>query len=136
MEKKKGGRPPKEIDKEQFENLCSLQCTRNEICEWFKITDKTLNAWCERTYGLGFSATYEQKRSRGKISLRRMQWRLAERNTSMAIFLGKQYLGQSDNVSVGVDLKMEDDPITKALKESGLTDGLEQEAATDPEVSV
>ena len=137
MEKKnKGGRPLKEIDKEQFENLCSLQCTKAEMCEWFKVTDKTLEAWCKRTYEAGFSDVFEQKRSKGKISLRRMQWRLAERNTAMAIFLGKQYLGQSDNVSVGVDLKMEDDPITKALKESGLTDGLEQEAAADIEVPV
>lgn len=32
------------------------------------------------------------------MSLRRMQWKLAEKNNSMAIFLGKQYLGQKDVV--------------------------------------
>ena len=32
----------------------------------------------------------------GKISLRRMQWRLAETSATMAIFLGKQYLGQKN----------------------------------------
>ena len=29
-----------------------------------------------------------------------MQWKLAEKNTSMAIFLGKQYLGQRDNIEI------------------------------------
>ena len=31
-----------------------------------------------------------------------MQWRLAEKNATIAIFLGKQYLGQRDNVDVNV----------------------------------
>ena len=31
-----------------------------------------------------------------------MQWRLAEKNATMAIFLGKQYLNQRDNVDVNV----------------------------------
>ena len=38
----------------------------------------------------------------GKISLRRKQWQLAEKSASMAIWLGKQYLGQRDNVDVTV----------------------------------
>lgn len=92
-------RPRKEIDKEQFEKLCGLQCTRDEICGWFDITDKTLDSWCKREYGEGFSATYEKKREAGKISLRRAQFRLAERSASMAIFLGKNYLGQTDGTA-------------------------------------
>ena len=92
----KMGRPPAEIDKRQFEQLCSFQCTRNEICDWFGITDKTLNAWCRRTYGQTFSVVFEEKRSKGKISLRRFQFQLAERNPTMAIFLGKQILNQQD----------------------------------------
>ena len=90
-------RPLKEIDKKQFENLCGLQCTKSEICSFFGVTDKTLENWCRRTYKLGFSDVFHQKRGIGKISLRRAQFRLAEKNAAMAIFLGKQYLGQSDN---------------------------------------
>jgi len=89
-------RPLKEIDPKQFVSLCGLQCTREEICTWFDVTEKTLEGFCKRTYGQGFSLVYAQKRSAGKISLRRHQWRLAEKNTAMAIFLGKNYLGQSD----------------------------------------
>jgi hypothetical protein len=32
-----------------------------------------------------------------KLSLRRNQLRLSEKSAGMAIFLGKQYLGQTDN---------------------------------------
>lgn len=35
------GRPKKEIDQKQFENLCGLQCTQEEICGFFDVTDKT-----------------------------------------------------------------------------------------------
>lgn len=90
------GRPKKEIDQKQFESLCGLQCTLEEICGWFGITDKTLDAWCRRTYHANFSEVFKQKRGAGKISLRRSQWRLAEKNANMAIWLGKQYLGQED----------------------------------------
>lgn len=124
--KNKGGRPRKEIDQKQFENLCSLQCTKEEICGWFDLTDKTLERWCKRTYHKGFSEVFRDKRSMGKISLRRMQWRLAERNANMAIFLGKQFLDQRENYSIGMNVTTEDDPITKALKESGIINGSER----------
>lgn len=89
-------RPRKEIDQKQFETLCGLQCTMLEICDALNVTDKTLNAWCKRTYGKHFSEVFRAKRGKGKVSLRRMQWRLAEKSATMAIWLGKQYLGQKD----------------------------------------
>lgn len=48
------------------------------------------------TYNKRFSTVFKEKRAGGKASLRRTQWRLAETNPSMAIFLGKNLLGQSD----------------------------------------
>lgn len=89
-----------EISKEEFEKLCALQCTKAEVCAFFGITDKTLERWCKRTYKLGFSDVFKEKRGLGKISLRRKQWHLADTSAAMAIFLGKQYLGQSDKVTV------------------------------------
>ena len=91
-------RPRKEIDKIEFEKLCGLQCTKAEICDWFSVTDKTIEAWCKRTYNKGFSDIFAIKRSKGKISLRRTQFKLAEKSPAMAIFLGKNYLGQSDKI--------------------------------------
>jgi len=92
------GRPRKEINQEEFEKLCGLQCTKAEICDWFSVTDKTLESWCKRTYKKGFSEIFSEKRSKGKISLRRTQFKLAEKSPAMAIFLGKNYLGQSDKI--------------------------------------
>lgn len=91
-----GGRPKKEIDKDQFEKLCGLQCTILEMCDYFDVDDKTLSKWCKDTYGKSFSEIFKIKRGRGLISLRRHQWNLAEKNSAMAIFLGKNYLGQKD----------------------------------------
>ena len=91
-------RPRKEIDKEEFEKLCALQCTYTEICAWFDVTDKTLNTWCKRVYDMSFSEIFAIKREKGKISLRRSQFQLAQKNAPMAIFLGKNYLGQRDSI--------------------------------------
>lgn len=111
-------RPLKEINKDQFEKLCYIQCTESEICEFFDVTDKTLNAWCKRTYdGQGFSEIYAKKRSIGKISLRRYQFQMAEKNAAMAMFLGKQYLGQRDNYVAEVQFDVEDlNPLAELLK--------------------
>ena len=90
------GRPKAKIDKKQFENLCGIQCTLLEIASWFDCDPDTIEAFCKREYGKKFSEVFALKRGKGKISLRRSQWRLAENNATMAIFLGKQYLGQKD----------------------------------------
>ena len=98
---KKGETPAQDrIDKKQFEKLCQLQCTLLEICDYFDVEDDTLNNWCKKTYRKTFSEVFKVKRGKGQISLRRMQWQQAEKNATMAIWLGKQYLGQRDNIEV------------------------------------
>ena len=120
------GRRPKEIDQKQFENLCGLQCTYDEICSWFDVTDKTLNSWCKRTYGKNFSEVFNEKRGRGKISLRRTQWELAKKNASMAIFLGKQYLGQSDQGGIVTEKDIrQEDALSASLKK--IAEGLDSD---------
>lgn len=90
-------RPKKQIDRHQFEQLCILQCTLEEMCGFFGCCTDTLESWCKRTYKKNFSEVFREKRGIGKISLRRAQFRLAEKNAAMAIWLGKQYLGQRDD---------------------------------------
>lgn len=94
----KRGRPRKSIDREQFEKLCWLQCTKGEIAGFFDCSDDTIENWCKRTYNDIFSAIYKKYSAGGKLSLRRYQMELAKKSPAMAIFLGKQYLGQKDNV--------------------------------------
>lgn len=95
-----GGRPKKEIDQKQFEALCKIQCTQEEICAVLDVSEKTLDRFCHKNYKKSFSKVFTEKRMGGKASLRRSQWKLAEKSATMAIWLGKQYLDQSDHVEV------------------------------------
>ena len=111
-------RPRIEIDQTQFEKLCGLQCSLEEIAGWFNCSEDTIEKWCQRTYEERFTDVFAKKRCAGKISLRRSQWKLAEKSAAMAIFLGKNYLGQSDTTVVEYGNKtFEDDALTRSLKE-------------------
>ena len=94
----KMGRPKIEINKDQFEKLCGIMCTLDEIAGVFNCSHDTIERWCKETYDTTFADISKRFQGTGKSSLRRMQFKLAERNASMAIWLGKQYLGQRDSV--------------------------------------
>ena len=106
-------RPRIPIDKATFEKLCGLQCTEQEIADWFNCSVDTIERFCKRTYKMRFAEVFNQKRSIGKISLRRMQWKLAEKSAPMAIFLGKNYLGQTDERKQQVELTAQEREQTK-----------------------
>lgn len=88
------GRPKKEIDYEIVQRLANIQCTQQEIASVVGISLRTLQR------DEKFNEIFEEARENGKASLRRIQWKHAEKSASMAIFLGKQYLGQRDNVEI------------------------------------
>ena len=116
----KMGRPRKEINKTEFEKLCFLQCTEREFCSWFDVSDETLNKWCKENYdGRTFLAVFKEKRENGLISLRRTQFQLAEKSPAMAIFLGKNLLGQTDKVEQTVNDVSEHKGITINFADNG-----------------
>lgn len=115
-DKKKVGRPQKDITVDQFEKLCNMQCTLEEIAGFFDCCDDTINNWCKKTYGDNFSGVFKSKSVGGKISLRRNQFKLSEKNASMAIFLGKQYLGQKDMPELEEKSNGVLDELTEALR--------------------
>lgn len=86
------------INKTQFESLCSIMCTREEVCAVLNVADSTLWMWCKETYGDSFEKVAERFRNVGKASLRRSQFALAEKNPTLSVWLGKQYLGQTDKI--------------------------------------
>jgi len=92
------GRPKKEISKEQFEKLCGLQCTLDEIAGFFNCSPDTIERFVKRTYHRNFADVFKEYSAQGKISLRRYQFKLAEKSAAMAIFLGKNLLGQTDRI--------------------------------------
>lgn len=94
--KKKTGRPRVEIDYKLVNSLCEIQCTGEEIASVLDIDYDTLNRRIKQDTGKSFTEYFDLKRQSGKASLRRKQWKMADNNATMAIWLGKQYLGQQD----------------------------------------
>lgn len=95
-EKKKMGRPPKQIDKTEFEKLCLLQCTEEEIAGWFDCSVDTIERWVKREYSATFAEIYAKYKEKGRISIRRAQYKLMQTSAPVVIWLGKQYLGQRE----------------------------------------
>lgn len=106
MGENKGGRPRKQIDKETFEKLCDLQCTVEDLADFFSCSHDTIQRWCMAEYGESFASIHKKHMAKGKASLRRNMFRLSEKNATMAIFLAKNYLGMSDNVEVKADTSL------------------------------
>jgi hypothetical protein len=86
----KMGRPRVVIDLETAEKLGQLQCTYKECAAFMGIPEGTL------VNREDFTSAFKKGLETGKISLRRTQFRLAEKSAGMAIWLGKQYLGQTE----------------------------------------
>src|ERR1700686_2341241 len=84
------------IDLTELEKLSSLQCTDEEIAAWFGVTTRTLE---RRRKVKKFAEVMEKGKAKGRISVRRMQMRLLENgNATMGVWLGKNILGQTDEV--------------------------------------
>lgn len=99
------GRPPINFDRKQFIDLVALGCNQEEICWFFRDeTGKvanidTLSRWCKREFGVNFQEYSKQNSLMAlKIQLRRNQFELSKHSVPMAIFLGKNWLGQTDKV--------------------------------------
>ena len=115
------GRPRKDYDKKTFADLIGIGCGTDEICWFFRDeTGKpanidTLSRWCVREFGVNFQEYRKQNGAMAlKIKLRNAQIKLAERSAAMAIFLGKNYLGQSDSSeAIGEDKNA---PVLELLK--------------------
>lgn len=60
-------RPKKEIDQEQFEKLCGLQCTKEEVADWFDCSEDTIERWCKATYDESFAVVFAKKGRLGKF---------------------------------------------------------------------
>lgn len=98
------GAPEKPINWELFEQLCGLQCTQSEIAACLKVHRETLSRRTEEHYGEDYSTIYKRYSETGYCSLRRHQFVLSKKNAAMAIWLGKNWLGQKENVSELKDL--------------------------------
>jgi hypothetical protein len=95
------GRPRLNIDPEALRKLCHLNCTVEEIAAFFGCNKKTIER--RMAEDESFAEIVDNGRSMGRLSVRRHQFRIMEGgNPTMAIWLGKQLLGQSDKREVEV----------------------------------
>lgn len=82
-------KPRLAIDPKQVELLASIGCTQEEIAVVVGCTARNLRK--------RFSTEMDAGKERLRVSLRRMQYEKAkDGNVAMLIWLGKQYLGQSE----------------------------------------
>lgn len=111
-----GGRPLLVLNQagiDLVQALGRLQCTNEEIASCLGTTDSTLlNAQNKEV----FLGALEKGKAEGRMSLRRIQMKLAETSATMAIFLGKQILGQRENVEPQ-RLVIENDNVKAVLTE-------------------
>jgi hypothetical protein len=101
-------RPRIDIDEDNFKKLCSLQCTLPEIASFFRCSEDTVERWCKRELKMSFAEAFKMHSAGGKISLRRWQFKMAEHSVPMAIWLGKQYLGQTEKQEMSLSTSSDD----------------------------
>lgn len=96
----------KDFNWDEIANMCEIQCTQAEIAKVMGCEENTLRAACKRDNKKDWAQFYAEHREKGKISLRRSQWKKAVTNldTTMLIFLGKNILGQKDKIENDVNM--------------------------------
>ena len=78
------------FDRKQFESLCGMQCSVEELRGWFGCDEAALNTWCMDTYGEDFRSAFDRLAMMGRIVLRGEQVAAAKKNVSMARHLETQ----------------------------------------------
>ena len=88
------GRKAADINLEDLEKLCGLQCTDEELAAWFGVSLRTIE---RRRQEPAFAEAMERGKARGRLSLRRNLFGLsAKGNVAASIFLAKNILGYKD----------------------------------------
>ena len=97
-------------DPDKIQMLASFGCSITEIAKYFRIDESTVRK--------KYKDELETGRESLKVRLRQLQWDHAARgNTALLIWLGKQYLGQTDRKEIDLIGNLE-----SVLKECGFED--------------
>jgi hypothetical protein len=89
-EKPKRGRPFKEINIELLKRMAARHSTMEEMADCLGITSETLRN--------NYLEVITEARGRGKLELRDLQWRIAEKGSAdMAKWLGRAILKQNES---------------------------------------
>lgn len=121
------GRPRADIDWDEVDKYLQAQCDGASIAGMFGIAPETLYRACQREHNVNFDTYSQQKKSEGKQLLRAKQFEVAMTGDRlMLIWLGKQYLEQSDKKELsgkdGKDLYPAPKVLTKEQAKQFLND--------------
>lgn len=109
------GRPAgsnKEIDVKTVESAAGIGCTVEEIAAVVGVSTKTIYSRMKDAPEI--MEAIERGRETGKATLRRLQWQGAQAgNATMLVWLGKQILGQRDQVDTNISVAK---PLEELLK--------------------
>jgi hypothetical protein len=106
----RGHRRKIEINFKELEKLCYMQCSEQEIAQWFHCGISTVAVRVKEQFGISFQEYFERHRIGGLISLRRNMFKMSENSPQMAIFLAKNWLSMSDRQEMEYSTK-ENKPI-------------------------
>tara|TARA_R100000655_G_scaffold96281_1_gene138662 strand:- start:37 stop:528 length:492 start_codon:yes stop_codon:yes gene_type:complete len=113
---KKVGRPKIQLNLSELQKLCRLNCTMPEIAAFFDVPLRTLED--KYTNDENVRNAIDKGRNEGKLSLRRKQIQIMDEtnNPTMAIWLGKQLLGQKDRQEILQDVHIEERKVLDLTK--------------------
>ncbi len=119
------GRKPTKIDWEKVDEYLKAQCSGAAIAGILGIHDNTLYMRCKTDNNVDFVTYAAQKRGEGKEMLRRKQFDKAlAGNVVMMIWLGKQYLGQSDKTeTMTKELPVDVEAVSREFQEKARARG-------------
>jgi len=106
-EYKSVGRPKSVFNWKEFDYLCSIGCTLEEMAGFFQLSKCELQRKVKQEYSESFSEYYEKKSQGIKIGLRRRQIQAAmDGSDTMLKFLGKNILGQKEKLDFEGEVKV------------------------------
>ena len=102
------GRPKSELNWTEFDFLCSIGCTLEEIAGFFQLNKNSLALRVKEEFGETFPVRYEKLSQGVKISLRRAQIKKAilGEDGPMQKFLGINMLGQKNKIDFEGEVKV------------------------------
>ena len=100
-------RPKIEFTEKQYDmidQLIKIQCTGEEIAAVLKVDYDTLGKRIKEKHEINLSEYIKTNKGAGRASLRRMQWKAAEKgNPTMLKWLGANILDQTDKALIQTD---------------------------------
>lgn len=112
-----------DIDWNQVAYWLEARCSGSQIADILGIHENTLYERCKTDLNLEFVAFKAKNRSKGEQNLRLAQYESAvkDKDRGMQIWLGKQWLGQTDKSQSTIDI-----PQMKVVKIT--TDGITEQS--------